>query len=194
MHCTLTAVPRLSGIPYCAAVEPRAVVVPARGTPPRSPPRAARAGLAGTRFPVAFCTFSLYFATRASRSFAVELACRPSTLRAVLAAVRMCSNSRLRNLEDDVGVHLDEPPVGVEREAAVAGASRQPFDGPIVEPEVQDRVHHSGHRELRPRPDRNQKRIVVVAEPLCPASASSRAKRFGHLGVEPLRHRRPFSK
>ncbi len=45
--------------------------------------------------------------------------------------------------------HLDQPTVGVEREPLVVGLLGQTQDRLVVEPDVQDRVHHPGHRELR---------------------------------------------
>ena len=70
----------------------------------------------------------------------------------------------LRNLEHDVAEHLDEAAVAVVREAAVARARLEPLDGLVVQPEVQDRVHHAGHRELGAGADRHEQRILDVAE------------------------------
>ena len=59
-----------------------------------------------------------------------------------------------------------EAPVCVERESKVAGLRREPLHGLLVEPEVQDGVHHSRHREGRARADGDEQRVLVVAEPL----------------------------
>jgi hypothetical protein len=48
---------------------------------------------------------------------------------------------------DDLAEHLQQPPVGVEREPAVAGARRETLDRLVVQAEVEDRVHHPGHRD-----------------------------------------------
>ena len=67
---------------------------------------------------------------------------------------------------DDVGVHLDEAAIAVPRETRVARGFGKPRDGRIVEPEVEDGVHHPRHRHARARPDRNEQRVRRVAEPL----------------------------
>ena len=61
--------------------------------------------------------------------------------------------------EYDVGVHLDEAAVAVPGEAFVARLGRQPFDGRVVEAEVEDGVHHAGHRHARAGADRDEQRI-----------------------------------
>ena len=62
-------------------------------------------------------------------------------------------------LEHDAGVHGDEAPVRVEREALVAGLLGQPLDGVVVEAEVEDGVHHPGHGELGARAHRDEQRV-----------------------------------
>ena len=47
----------------------------------------------------------------------------------------------------DLAVHLDETPVGVARKTRIAGAAGEAFDGVVVQPEVEDRVHHPRHRD-----------------------------------------------
>lgn len=59
-----------------------------------------------------------------------------------------------RHAEHDVAVHLDEAPVRVPREALIVRCARQRLDGLIVQPEVQDRVHHPRHGDGRTAPDR----------------------------------------
>ena len=53
---------------------------------------------------------------------------------------------------DHLGEHLDQPPVGVVGEARVAGARREALGRLVVQAEVEDRVHHPGHRDGRARP------------------------------------------
>ncbi len=65
--------------------------------------------------------------------------------------------------EDDVGVHLDEAAIAVPGEARVARSRGEPFDGGIVEAEIEDGVHHAGHRDARARADRNEQRAVPFA-------------------------------
>ena len=67
---------------------------------------------------------------------------------------------------DDLAVHLDQAPVRVVREPGVARRGGQPFDSDVVEPQVEDRVHHPGHRDRRSRADRDEQRLGRVAEAL----------------------------
>ena len=55
----------------------------------------------------------------------------------------------LGDLEHDVAEHLDEAPVTVVRKSAVVRPPLDRLDGRIVQPEIEDRVHHSRHRKLR---------------------------------------------
>ena len=72
-----------------------------------------------------------------------------------------------RYVHHDLAEHLDEPPVGISREPHIAlGLLREPFDGAVVQPEVEDRVHHPGHRELRSGPDGDEERVLGIAEAL----------------------------
>jgi hypothetical protein len=66
--------------------------------------------------------------------------------------------------EHHVGEHHDEATVGVVREARVLGGSDQALERFRVEAQVQDRVHHPGHRELRAGSDREEQRVPRVAE------------------------------
>ena len=70
----------------------------------------------------------------------------------------------LLHAQHDVAVHLDEAAVAVPREARVAGLLRQRLDGLIVEPEVEDGVHHAGHRVAGAGADGHEQRILEVAE------------------------------
>ena len=67
---------------------------------------------------------------------------------------------------DHLAVHLDEPPIRVVREPRVAGRRRKPFDGDVVEPQVEDRVHHPRHRDRGARAHRDEQRVRGVAEAL----------------------------
>jgi hypothetical protein len=49
-------------------------------------------------------------------------------------------------------------------EPGVVAAGRQPPDGVVVETDVEDGLHHPGHRELRARPDADQQRVARSAE------------------------------
>ena len=67
---------------------------------------------------------------------------------------------------DDLAEHLDEAAVGVEGEPLVTGEPLQPAQRVGVQAQVEDRVHHPGHRELGPRADAHQERVGGVAEAL----------------------------
>lgn len=60
--------------------------------------------------------------------------------------------------------HLDQAAVGVPGEALVAGLRDQTDHRGVGEADVQDGVHHAGHGELGPGPDRDQQRVVGLAE------------------------------
>jgi len=66
---------------------------------------------------------------------------------------------------DNITKHLDEAPVAIKGKASVL---RLPFQGLyrlIVETQVQDGVHHAGHRDNSPRPHRDQQWIAAAAKP-----------------------------
>ena len=87
---------------------------------------------------------------------------------------------------DDLAVHLDQAPVGVVGEARVAGPRREPRERVVVQAEVQDRVHHPGHRDRGPGADRDEQRVVGVAEALA-GLLLQRGDVLVDLGVEPVR-------
>ncbi len=61
--------------------------------------------------------------------------------------------------------HLQQPSVGVVGEPLVAaGQGREAVHRLVVEADVEHRLHHPGHRELRARADRDQQRPVGLAE------------------------------
>ena len=88
-------------------------------------------------------------------------------------------------LEHDAPVHGDEAAVGVEGEALVAGLLGQALDRVVVEPEVQDGVHHAGHGELGAGAHRDEQRVVGVADHLAHGPLEAGAGP-GHLVVEAL--------
>ncbi len=70
------------------------------------------------------------------------------------------------DLVDHLAVHLDEPPVRVEREPSVLSGRCQPLDRDVVQAEVEDRVHHPRHRDRRAGADGDEQRVAIVAEAL----------------------------
>ena len=87
---------------------------------------------------------------------------------------------------DDLAEHLHQPPVRVEREAPVAGARREPFRGRVAEAEVEDRVHHPGHRDRGARAHGHEQRVAACRRSASRCS-SSRRDVLGDLVLEPVR-------
>ena len=85
----------------------------------------------------------------------------------------------------DVREHLDEPPVGVPGEAGIAGRIGEPLHRAVVEAEIEDRVEHPRHRLAGARADRDEQRIVWIAEHL-PDLLLEVGERHGDLFPEPL--------
>ena len=68
--------------------------------------------------------------------------------------------------KDDVAEHLDEAPEGVPHKARVARAGDHRLDGFGREAQIEDGIHHAGHRGRGTRAYRDQQRIGAVAEGL----------------------------
>ncbi len=73
------------------------------------------------------------------------------------------------HVHDDAPEHADEAAIGVPAEALVARELDEAGQGLLVEAEVEDRVHHARHRELRARADRHEQRVLRIAEALAGA-------------------------
>ena len=87
----------------------------------------------------------------------------------------------------DLAVHLDQAAVRVEREPRVPGRRREPFDRDVVQPEVEDRVHHPRHRDRRAGADGDEQRVGRVTEALAGALLEP-GDVLVHLGPELLGH------
>jgi hypothetical protein len=72
----------------------------------------------------------------------------------------------MRDAVDGLAEHLDQPAIAVPGELLVPRRPPETDDGLVVEPDVEDRVHHPRHRDRRSRADRDEQRIVGVAEVL----------------------------
>ena len=70
------------------------------------------------------------------------------------------------DLHHDPPEHLDESPVGIPPETLVAGQRDETLRRLLVEAEVEDRVHHAGHRELGARAHAHEQRVGGIAEAL----------------------------
>ena len=77
--------------------------------------------------------------------------------------------ARAGHAADHIAEHLHQAAIGVPREPLVAGARGEPRDGAVVEPEVEDRVHHSRHRVARAAAHGDQQRVLRIREPLAGA-------------------------
>lgn len=66
--------------------------------------------------------------------------------------------------QDDVTEHLDKTAIAVQGEALVARLGGQALDGIVVQPQVQDGIHHAGHGNRCPGTDGDQERVFGVAE------------------------------
>lgn len=66
--------------------------------------------------------------------------------------------------EDGLAEHLDEAAVRVPREARVTGLGGEAGHGRVGEADVEDGVHHAGHRELGTGTHGDQQRVVRLAE------------------------------
>ena len=70
----------------------------------------------------------------------------------------------LADFEHYVAVHLNEAAVAIVGEARVVAFGGQRLHGLVVQPEVEDGVHHARHGELGARADAHQQGVAGVAE------------------------------
>ena len=105
---------------------------------------------------------------------------------AILLLVEDFLEMMVLDAEHHVGIHGDEAPVAVEREAPVAGFIRERFHRDVVEPEIEHGVHHTRHRGARAGAHRNQQRVLRIAEFLS-RYAPNLAQRCLDLSLEVLR-------
>jgi hypothetical protein len=107
-----------------------------------------------------------------------------------LRALDLVLEAHALDAQHDVAVHLHEAAVAVPGEARVARPLGEPLHRCVVEPQVQDGVHHPRHRVARPRAHRHQQRVVVVAQALAGLLLQPR-QRLGDLLLQSLRERLP---
>jgi hypothetical protein len=67
----------------------------------------------------------------------------------------------LLDAEHHVAVHLHEAAITVPREARIAGLLRKSLDRLVVEPEIQNGVHHPRHRVARARAHGDEQRLPI---------------------------------
>ena len=93
----------------------------------------------------------------------------------------------LLDVEHNVAEHLDQAAIGVVREPRIVAALGQRFHALVVQAEIQNRIHHAGHGELRARAHADQQRILALAQFLSLQVFELLERRF-HLAVDFLRH------
>ena len=119
-------------------------------------------------------TIALELARRAPRRSAPSRSVSSASRRARPCAASSASSNRAPfDVHDDPAEHLDEAPVRVPAEALVAGQRDQALQRLLVEAEVEDRVHHPGHRELGARADADEQRVRRRRRSPCPVSRST---------------------
>ena len=109
---------------------------------------------------------------------------------ACLASSRASSKCSPSTSQHGLAEHLDQPAVGVPGEPLVAGLLGQALHRLVVEADVEDGLHHAGHRELRAGAHRDQQRVVGVAELLAHRASRARARCSLDLGAQLRRARR----
>ena len=88
----------------------------------------------------------------------------PGDARGLLALLQGLLEDPLVHVEHHAAVHLHEPAIGVVREARVAAHQPEAFDRRVVEPQVENRLHHARHGQGRTGADRHEQRLPATAE------------------------------
>ena len=70
----------------------------------------------------------------------------------------------LTDLHNNVGEHLDKSSVAVPCPARIAGFLRHDLDDLLVETEIQNGIHHAGHRSASAGTNGNEQGILKIAE------------------------------
>ena len=92
-----------------------------------------------------------------------------------LRASKMWSNFFHVDVQRDFAEHLNEAAIAVVGEARIAALGREALGGLVVQAEVENGVHHAGHRKLRAGPHAEQQRIAASPSflPICFSSFAS---------------------
>ena len=112
---------------------------------------AARAGPAGSRGRRARVTMLLEGRRRAPRRSSASRSRSFVGALGVLGRVEGVGEVLAVDAEHGGAEHLQQPAVGVQREALVLALPGEARDRLVVEADVEDGLHHPGHRELRAR-------------------------------------------
>ena len=81
--------------------------------------------------------------------------------------------------EHDIAIHLNEAAIAVPRKARIARCRGEALDRFIVKAEIEDSVHHAGHRHRRAGANRDQQRVRRIAETLADRALDMRQS-LGH--------------
>ena len=82
----------------------------------------------------------------------------------LLGLVDQLFKAIFRDAQHDVREHRDKAAIGIPGKAIVCRELGERVDGAVVEPEIEDRVHHAGHRDARAAAHGNQQRVFDRAE------------------------------
>ncbi len=161
--CTLTAVPQSSGMPLSRRYSIARAPFQEEKTAPTARHQLLGAGRCGNSSPVCAAKIRLNSATRPAQVRRLQLGVERDAALGLQLADRALEQHRV-DPADDVAEHLHEAPVGVPGEALVGGARRQALDRLLAEAEVEHGVHHPRHRLARAGADRDEQRVLRVAE------------------------------
>ena len=70
----------------------------------------------------------------------------------------------MRDAHHDLAKQRREPSIRIERETQITRLFRQTLHCLFVQPEIENRIHHAGHRERRARAHRNEQRVLRIAK------------------------------
>ena len=116
-------------------------------------------GSVGKSRPVVSRTIALNSRDQLAQVVGVEVGVLRRRRAALLGASSACVERLAVDAHHDPPEHLDEAPVRVPAEALVAGQRDQAVQRLLVEAQVEDRVHHPGHRELGAGADAHEQRV-----------------------------------
>ena len=102
-----------------------------------------------------------------------------------LGSVQRVLEALAVDFHHDPAEHLDEPPVRVPAEPLVAREGDQAPERVVIQAEVENRVHHPGHRELRAGAHADEQRVGGIAEALA-GPALDLLDRLEHVVPQPF--------
>ncbi len=85
---------------------------------------------------------------------------------ALLDGAEMLIEVLIRDTQGNLAEKLNEATIGIPGKTLVARLRRQSVQGRLIEPQVENGVHHAGHRHGRARAHRHQQRVGFRSESL----------------------------